>query len=83
MRKCVKSLDEVKAYVNNLTGVPLKISVNKGRKKILRYSGSVLAVYPQVFTLKISNDKNLDLLSCSYSDIICGDIKLSEVKQSL
>ena len=43
MRKCAKSIDEVKAYVNELTGRPLKISVNKGRKKIVKYSGSILA----------------------------------------
>ncbi|MCI8458619.1 MAG: hypothetical protein HFE46_03000 [Clostridia bacterium] len=80
MRKCAKTMEEVKAYVRELTGRPLRISVNKGRKKILRYCGSVLAVYPQVFTLKIADNKNLELLACSYSDIICGDIKLSEVR---
>ncbi len=80
MRKCVTDINQVKAYVRELTGRPLKISVNKGRKKILRYNGSILAVYPQVFTLKISDNKNLELLSCSYSDLICGDIKLSEVR---
>ncbi len=78
MRKCAKSIDEVKAYVHELTGRPLKISVNKGRKKIVKYSGSILAVYPQVFTLKIADNKNVELLACSYSDVICGDIKLSE-----
>ena len=80
MRKCVTDINQVKAYVRELTGRPLKISVNKGRKKILRYNGSILAVYPQVFTLKISDNKNLELLSCSYSDLICGDIKLREVR---
>ena len=77
MRKSVQSLTEVKSYVANLVGRPLKISVNKGRKKIMRYNGSILAVYPQVFTLKINDDKNLELLACSYSDLICGDIKLA------
>lgn len=80
MRKCAKSIDEVKAYVSELSGRPLRISVNKGRKKIVKYNGCVLSVYPQVFTLKISGDKNLELLACSYSDLICGDIKLSEVR---
>ena len=70
------SITEVKSYVSDLVGQPLKISVNKGRKKIVRYNGSVLAVYPQVFTLKINDDKNLELLACSYSDLICGDIVL-------
>ena len=80
MRKSVKTLDEVKAFVASLHGYPLKIAVNKGRKKIVRYSGSLLAVYPQVFTLKITGDKNLELLSFSYSDVICGDIKLAKAE---
>lgn len=54
--------------------------ISTGRKKILRYSGRILAVYPQVFTVKIADNKNTELLSCSYSDLICGDIKLSEAK---
>lgn len=79
MRKCAKTIEDVKSYVSELTGRPLKISVNKGRKKIVKYNGCILAVYPQVFTLKISGDKNLELLACSYSDVICGDIKLAEL----
>lgn len=79
MRKCAKSIDEVKSFVMGLVGSPLKISVNKGRKKIVKYSGCILSVYPQVFTLKIADDKNLELLACSYNDLICGDIKLQPV----
>ena len=82
MKKYAKTLDEVKSFVHELTGRPLRISVNKGRKKIVRYSGSILSVYPQVFTLKIADDKNLELLACSYNDLICGDIKLSEIAAS-
>lgn len=78
MKKRALSIEEVKSFVSSLENRPLRISVNKGRKKIVRYHGSVLAVYPQVFTLKIDDDKNLDRLSCSYSDIICGDIRLVE-----
>ncbi|MDE6614102.1 MAG: Veg family protein, partial [Clostridia bacterium] len=80
MRNCAKNIEDVKAYVSNLCGRNLRISVNKGRKKIVKYNGSILAVYPQVFTLKITDVKNMDLLSCSYNDVICGDIKLSEIK---
>ena len=77
MRKCTHDLEEVKQSIRALSGRPLRISVNKGRKKIIRYNGSILAVYPQVFTLKISDNKNIELLACSYNDIICGDIKLT------
>lgn len=70
------SIEDVKANVNELLGQRLRISVNKGRKRIIKYDGTIDSIYPSVFTLKIENDKNLDMLSCSYSDVICGDIKL-------
>ncbi len=79
MRKSALTIEEVKTFVNSLAGKPLRISVNKGRKKIIRYSGCILAIYPKVFTLKIADDKNLELLACSYNDLICGDIKLQPV----
>ena len=78
MRKSALSISEVKEYIDSLKGKNLKISVNKGRKRIIRYDGSIEEVYPSVFTLKILGDKNVNMLSCSYSDVICGDIKLSE-----
>lgn len=76
MRKRAVSIDEIKSDVAALVGQHLKISVNKGRKKIVRYDGELAGVYPSVFILKIIGDKNVNSLSCSYSDVICGDIKL-------
>lgn len=77
MRKRAVSVEEVKRTIGNLRGSNLKISVNKGRKRILKYDGEIAELYPAVFTLKITSDKNVDLLSFSYSDVICGDIKLT------
>jgi len=76
MRKVNNSIEQVKDFIAKLQGKLLKISVNRGRKRIVRYVGSILETYPQVFVLKIDNDKHIEKLSCSYSDVICGDIKL-------
>ncbi len=46
---------------------------------MLKYDGEIAQLYPAVFTLRITSDKNVDLLSFSYSDVICGDIKLTRV----
>lgn len=70
------SIDEIKANVLSLLGRKLKISVNKGRKKVARYEGELSGVYPGVFVLRIDGDKAIKTMSCSYSDVICGDIKL-------
>ena len=77
MRKRAVSVEEVKQRISGLKGSSLKISVNKGRKRALKYDGEIAELYPAVFTLKITSDKHVDLLSFSYSDVICGDIKLT------
>ena len=79
MRKNTMSIEEAKKHIQGLQGSPLKISVNKGRKKVIRYDGQIADVYSSVFTLQISDDKNVNMLSCSYSDVICGDIELEVV----
>ena len=76
MRKRAVSIEEIKSDVASLVGQKLKISVNKGRKKVVKYDGELSGVYPSVFVLKITGDKTINSLSCSYSDVICGDIKL-------
>lgn len=76
MKKQRASLEEVKNGVASLMGTDVRVSVNKGRKKIVRYDGRVESVYPSVFTLTIYGDDFLDKLSCSYCDVICGDIVL-------
>lgn len=76
MRKRAVSIDEIKKDVLDLKGKELRISINKGRKKIVRYEGEITDIYPSVFVLRINNDHHIKMLSFSYSDVICGDIKL-------
>ncbi len=76
MRKCTLKPEEVKKAIKTLIGKRLKISVNRGRKKIERYEGEVENAYPSVFVLKIMDAPLVNSLSFSYSDIICGEVKL-------
>ncbi len=78
MRKKVISIEEAKRHIGTLVGQSLTISVNKGRKKVVNYDGMIGDVYPSVFTLQITDDKNISMLSCSYSDFICGDIEINK-----
>ena len=79
MRKRAVSVEEVKRSIEGLKGSNLRISVNRGRKRTERYDGEIAEMYPAVFTLKITSDKHIERLSFSYSDVICGDIKLTRV----
>lgn len=71
---------EVKDSVAALKGKMLLIRINKGRKRIVKYSGEIEDILPSLFTLKVNDQKNVTRLSCSYSDIICGNVILSEKK---
>ncbi len=70
MRTCTKNIAEVKARIAGLKGKLLSVSVNKGRKKTVDLDGVIADVFPSVFTF-ISGG---ELVSFSYSDVICGDI---------
>ena len=72
------SIEQAKSMINSLIGKNLKIAVNKGRKKIVKYDGCVSGVFPSVFTVSIVGDHPVNRLSYSYSDLICGNVRLKE-----
>lgn len=76
MRKIVMSLDLVKAEISKLKGQNIKMQVNKGRKKIVQYEGVVEDIYKSVFVVRVNND-NVEKLSYSFSDVLCGDVKIA------
>ena len=82
MKKYQMTTDEVKSSINSLIGKSLKIAVNKGRKKIVKYDAEIDAVFPCVFTLKIFGDHPVNHLSFSYSDVICGNVRLKEAGEN-
>lgn len=81
MKKCVMTVDEVKSSVRALAGKSIRLAVNKGRKKIVRYDGEILDVFPRVFTVKIFGEHPVTTLSFSYSDVICGNVAIKESAQ--
>ena len=74
-------MESIKKQVSGLVGKPVKVSVNRGRNKVAKYKANVKGVYPAVFVLEIVDCKSLKAMSCSYNDLICGDIRLSLVEQ--
>lgn len=79
MRKATVGVETIKRQVCELVGKTVKVSVNRGRNKVLRYKANVKGVYPSVFVLEILDCKSLKSMSCSYNDLVCGDIKLAAV----
>lgn len=78
MRRNFLNLTDIKNRILSIKGKNIGISINRGRKKIDTYNGIVENIYPSVFTVKILNDQQLKNVTCSYSDVLCGDVKIVE-----
>ena len=76
MRARVQNIQEVKNRIAGLKGKSLSVSVNKGRKKVVNLNGVITDIFPSVFTFKAAAG---ELVSFSYSDVICGDIIIGAV----
>ncbi len=73
MRKAIFGLTDIKEQIASLKGQGVDLEVNIGRKRIKQFSGIIESVYPSVFTFV---DINGNLKTYSYSDILCGDVKI-------
>ena len=77
MKKAI-TIDSAKSYVESLIGQNVDVKVNRGRNKIKRYKGIVSEAHPNVFVVKLDNDL-FDRISCTYTDILCGQIHIEGV----
>ena len=80
MRKYTLNLTEITEQIKSLKGENIKMNVNKGRKKIEKYTGVIENVYPSIFTVKLDNPVAQDYLSFSYNEVLCGQVKLFKKK---
>ncbi len=76
MRKAGVTLNEIIQDIKLLQGKDVSMEVNRGRKKIEKYEGVIEKVYPSVFTVLIKQPENQNSQSYSYSDVLCGDVKI-------
>lgn len=78
MRKSILNLTDIKQRIINIKGRDVDISINRGRKRIDNYCGIIENTYPSVFTVKIADVDGFKNVTCSYSDVLCGDVKIVE-----
>lgn len=70
------NIDQAKTYVENLVGKDVNVRLNKGRNRIKHYKGIVSEAHPNVFVINLYDDL-FDRISCSYTDVVCGEIVLN------
>ena len=81
MIKKVCNIDVVKEKIQELKGKDLKIRLNKGRSKIQFFKGRIDEIYSSVFVVQIY-DSVFDRLSCTYQDVLCGDVKFRLIEKT-
>ena len=72
------TLSQVKEHIKNMQQKAVDVTLNLGRNKYVSYSGRLSGVYPALFTV-IPFDKSFKgKTSYSYSEFMCGKVKLKE-----
>ena len=69
------SVEEIKQKIEEIKGKNIKMLVNKGRKKIEKLEGVIQNLYPSVFTVEVKDIKGSNLVTYSYSEVLCGFVK--------
>ena len=80
MKRSVTTLNDIKQAVSSLKGEQVKLYINRGRRKILKFQGVIDSVYSSVFTVKEQIETN-STHTYSYSDILCGEVKITKLAE--
>ena len=73
MKKQLQTIESVKQTLESLKGKSVKLAVNKGRKKIVKFDAVLTEIYPSVFTVSVDEDMSQ---SFSYTEVLCGNVKI-------
>ncbi len=76
MIKPTKRIADVKQMVKSCSARRVAVRVNLGRNKSLNYSGVLSGIYPALFTVKPDDKDFLGKTAYSYSDVLCGNVKI-------
>lgn len=79
MIKPTKNIKDVKQMVKDCSAKRVAVRVNLGRNKSVSYSGILSGIYPALFTVKPDDEDFLGKTAYSYSDVLCGNVKIKRI----
>ena len=82
MIKTNLTLNQAKEKVKNLQKKPVRVTLNLGRNKFITFTGTLAGVYPALFTVTPFDKSFKGKTSYSYSEYLCGRVKIAESKDS-
>ena len=78
MIKSSITLTQVKERIKNMQQKRVDVIVNLGRNKFVKFKGTLTGVYPALFTVSPTDKSFKGKTSYSYSEYMCGRVKLKE-----
>ena len=78
MIKSTASISQVKEIIGKMNLKKVEVVVNLGRNKFEKYQGVLSGVYPALFTVKPFDKDYRGKTSYSYSEYLCGKVKVKE-----
>ena len=79
MIKPQKNISDIIRMIRDCYEKPVAVKVNLGRNKIVSFSGVLSGVYPALFTIQPDDKDYLGKTAYSYSDVLCGNVKIKRI----
>ena len=79
MIKPTKKIADVKQMIKEWSSQRVAVKLNLGRNKSVSYLGVLSGVYPALFTVKPDDENFLGKTAYSYSDLLCGTVKIKKL----
>ncbi len=76
------SLLDVKTKIKELESQNVKVKLNLGRNRFVFFEGKLSGVYPALFTVTPFDKSFKGKTSYSYSEYLCGRVKIEKIENS-
>ncbi len=78
MIKVNNTISLIKQTISGLNQKPVTVKLNLGRNKYVTFSATLSGIYPSLFTVSPDDKNFLGKTAYSYSEILCGRVKITE-----
>lgn len=76
------TLSQVKSYIAKLKEKNVEVTLSLGRNKFITFSGRLVGVYPALFTVSPLDKSYNGRTSYSYSEFMCGRVRLTRLSDN-
>lgn len=79
MIKSALTLSQAKEAIAKMQEKQVDVTLNLGRNKFISFKGVLSGVYPALFTVTPEDKTFKGKTSYSYSEYLCGKVKLNQI----